>query len=153
MFLKEWTEMVDWPGLWELDFGFAPIGVHRVEPNMAWCFNDKCIDGDSWSRAELHLIYNVQIAAALARIHRIPHVTVQIRGANVWIHSDKSFLGGYPQRQFNATLFSEFTLLIKNLADAVKFVIHAEWIEPVAFRDNNVYAPNLQMLLTKFDIN
>ncbi len=155
MWLNKWTEMKVWPTLWDLDFGFAPIGAHMVEPSIGdegvWCFNDKRMDGDSWSQAELRLIYNAQIAAALARLHRIPHLTVQIRGVNVWLHSDRSFLGGNPPSQFNASLFSDSSLLLTNLADTARFVIHAEWIEPVAFRDDN--APNLQMLLTKFDIN
>ncbi len=149
--LENWIEMKDWPALWDLDFGFAPIGAHKINASMVWYFNEMSMVADSWSQASKHSIYNAQIAAALARLHRIPHVTIQIRGVDVWIHSDQSFQGGYPPQQFNATLFKESPLLIVNLGDAVKFVIHAEWIDPVSFHDDT--APNLQMLLTKFDIN
>lgn len=146
MLLANWIEMKDWPSLWELDFGFAPIGAHRIEPSMIWCFNDKCMDGDSWSQREMHSIYNAQMAAALARFHRIGHVTIQIRGGDVWLHSDRGI-----NKDFNSSLFKDYTLLIANLADAAEFVINANWIDPVAFRDDK--APNLQILLTKFDIN
>lgn len=146
LYLRDWGEMNPWPSIWELDFGFAPIGAHKIEPDMLWYFNSRCMDGGEWNQTEMHMLYASQIAAALSRLLRIEGLTVQIRGETVWIHRN-IYTTVRPQGN-GCQLFEVESLLIMNLANAVKFVMNANWIKPVAIDGTS----NLQMLLGKFDI-
>ena len=145
----EWQEMELWPELWDRDFGFAPIGAHKVEPNMIWYYNDNCIDRErhNWLESERQLLYEATIAAAISRIVRIERLTLQLRGKDVWIWRSKSNLYA---SEGQSKMFSSEDSLIRNLARVAEHIIVHDWNRPAIVSTDGT--SNLHMLLGKFDI-
>lgn len=145
-FVFTWTEMCLWPSIWERDFGFAPVGMHKVEPNMVWYFDDISIEEKSarWTQKEMHRLYDAQIASAISRVMKLGF-TVQFRGPNIWLH--KPLVGD----SVDATtrLFDSESLLIRNLARMSEWLLVNNFVNPrIVATDGTT---NLHMLLGKFD--
>jgi len=136
-----------WPAIWERDFGFAPIGVHKVEPNMMWFYDETCIDPvmHDWSQVDIEKLADVQIAAAVSRIMKLDF-TVQFRGKNVWLHRAPE-----PECLFSVSkLFDSEGLLIRNLAKMSEWLLNNNYVHPLIVATDGT--TNLNMLLGKFDI-
>jgi len=144
-----WREMDLWPQIWDQDFGFAPIGAHKVEPNMIWYYNDYCIERDAlnWTEREKQLLHEAIIAAAISRIIQIELLTLQLRGKDVWIWRAKSNLY---EREGQSKMFNEEDSLIRNLARVAEHIIVHDWNRPAIVATDGT--SNLHMLLGKFDI-
>ncbi len=144
-YISDWPEMQMWPSVWKQDFGFAPVGIHRIVQTETWYFNDLCLEGgfSDWGISDMHKLHSAQIAAAISRMLRIEGMTIQIRGFNIWIW--KNIGEAEAKRQ----LFDQQKLLIRNLAYAAQYIIDNEWNRPaiVAYDGTS----NLHMLLGKFD--
>lgn len=145
-FIFTWTEMCLWPAIWERDFGFAPVGVHRVEPNMVWYFNDNSVEENStrWTQTEMQKLYDAQIAAAISRVMKLGF-TVQFRGPNVWLH--KPLEGDCVEAI--TKLFDSESLLIRNLARMSEWLLVNDFVSPLIVATDGT--TNLHMLLGKFD--
>jgi len=135
-----------WPSIWQRDFGFAPIGIHKVEPNMIWYFNDICIEEEShrWTQSEMHKLYDAQIAAAISRVMKLGF-TMQFRGPNVWLH--KPLVGD--SAEAITKLFNSESLLIRNLARMSEWLLNNDFVDPRIIATDGT--SNLHMLLGKFD--
>ncbi len=138
-----------WPAIWERDFGFAPIGVHKVEPNMVWFYDDACIETSAdllEHGTGIEKLAEAQIAAALSRVNKLDF-TVQFRGKNIWLHRP---LVEDSKKSINK-LFDSEELLVRNLARM------SDWLLTNDFVDTRIVvthgATNLHMLLGKFDIS
>lgn len=146
-YVSEWHEMELWPVIWDADFGFSPIGVHKVEPSLLWYFNNKCItqkERNDWSEVEMHKLYVVQIAAAVSRVMRLDF-TLQLRGKNVWVH--RPILEDSVSRI--SKTFDTEDLLIRNLARMSEWLLGNDFVPRIVETDGT---SNLHMLLGKFDI-
>ena len=145
-FIFTWTEMCLWPSIWEQDFGFAPVGMHKVEPNMVWYFNDNSVEEKSikWTQTEMHKLYDAQIAAAISRVMKLGF-TVQFRGPNVWLH--KPLVGKFGGAI--TKLFNSESLLIRNLARMSEWLLSNNFVDPRIIATEGT--SNLHMLLGKFD--
>ena len=142
------TEELDlWPAIWERDFGFAPVGVHIVEPNMLWFYGDICIDpvAPAWSQMDMDKLAEVQIGAAIARVIKLDF-TVQIRAKKVWLHREPKEECLFPVTK----LFDSEGLLIRNLAKMSEWLLNNNYVHPLIVATNG--ATNLNILLGKFDI-
>jgi len=145
-FVFTWTEMCLWPTIWEQDFAFAPVGIHQVEPNMVWYFNDLSIEekSKSWTQTEMHKLYDAQIAAAISRVMKLGFA-VQFRGPNVWLHRP---LEGDSVTAITG-LFDTESLLIRNLARMSEWLLVNDFVNPrIVATDGTT---NLHILLGKFD--
>ncbi len=147
--IHEWREMYLWPQIWDRDFGFAPIGAHKVEPNMIWYYNDYSIgrDAHNWTETEKQLLHEATIAAAVARIMHIERLTLQLRGKDVWIWRAKSNLYA---SEGQSKIFNEEDSLIMNLGRVAEHIIVHDWNRPAIVATDGT--SNLHMLLGKFDI-
>ena len=137
-----------WPEIWKQDFGFAPIGVHKVESEYTfWYFNNKCLtDAEiaQWSETETHTLYAAQIAAAISRVMKLDFI-VQFRGKNVWLHRPlvKDSVEGISK------LFDTEESLIRNLARMSSWLLTNDFVHPRIVATDGT--SNLHMLLGKFD--
>ncbi len=147
--IQEWREMDLWTDIWDADFGFAPIGAHKVEPNMLWYYNDYCIHPEThnWTETEMQMLYEATIAAAVAHIMHIERLTLQLRGKDVWIWRAKSNLYA---SEGESNMFNVEDSLIRNLARVSQHIIVHEWNRPAIVATDGT--SNLHMLLGKFDI-
>ena len=147
--IHEWREMDLWPQIWDRDFGFAPIGAHKVEPSMTWYYNDYSIwrDAPNWTETEKQLLHEATIAAAVAHIMHIERLTLQLRGKDVWIWRAKSNLYA---SEGQSKMFNEEDSLIRNLARVAEHIIVHDWNRPAIVATDGT--SNLHMLLGKFDI-
>lgn len=145
--LTSWAEMELWPAIWEQDFGFAPIGMHRVEHDMLWYFNGDCLRISAWTTPKKEKLHNAQIGAAVARILKLEDFTLQLRGKNVWLHRplDKDSVGAISK------MFDTEELLIRNLARMSEWLLGNDFVHPRILTGDGT--TNLHMLLGKFDFS
>lgn len=136
-----------WPAIWERDFGFAPIGVHKTEPDMIWFYDDACIDGSAkdWSLTDIEKLAEAQIAAALSRVNKLDF-TVQFRGENIWLH--RPLVGDSVDAI--TQLFDSEELLVRNLARMSEWLLANNFVQPRIVATDGTR--NLHMVLGKFDI-